>query len=141
MACVALPTCGLAMAEAERYLPDLVTAIEELAANHGIEQTPITVRMSGCPNGCSRPYLAEMGFIGRAPGRYNMYLGAAFDGSRLNRLYLDNADEAAILDAVDKLFARFAAEREDDEHFGDFLIRANVVEAVAHGSQVNREPV
>ena len=141
MACVALPTCGLAMAEAERYLPDLVTAIEELAAKHGIEQTPITVRMSGCPNGCSRPYLAEIGFVGRAPGRYNMYLGAAFDGSRLNRLYLDNADEATILDTVDGLFASFAAERGDNEHFGDFLIRAGVVEAVAHGSQVNREPV
>ena len=140
MACVALPTCALAMAEAERYLPDLVTAIEELAAKHGIEQMPITVRMSGCPNGCSRPYLAEIGFVGRAPGRYNMYLGAAFDGSRLNRLYLDNADEATILDAVDNLFARFAAEGEENEHFGDFLIRAGVVEAVAHGSQVNREP-
>ena len=139
MACVALPTCALAMAEAERYLPDLVTAIEELAAKHGIEQTPITVRMSGCPNGCSRPYLAEIGFVGRAPGRYNMYLGAAFDGSRLNRLYLDNADEATLLDAVDSLFGRFAAEREDNEHFGDFLIRAGVVEAVGHGSEVNRE--
>jgi sulfite reductase (NADPH) hemoprotein beta-component len=141
MACVALPTCGLAMAEAERYLPDLVTAIEELAAKHGIEQKPITVRMSGCPNGCSRPYLAEIGFVGRAPGRYNMYLGAALDGSRLNRLYLDNVDEAAILDAVDGLFARFAAEANDSEHFGDFLIRAGVVEAVTHGSQVNQEVV
>lgn len=139
MACVALPTCALAMAEAERYLPDLVTAIEELAARHGIEQTPITVRMSGCPNGCSRPYLAEIGFVGRAPGRYNMYLGAAFDGSRLNRLYLDNADEATLLDAVDGLFGRFAADGEDNEHFGDFLIRAGVVEAVRHGSEVNLE--
>ena len=139
MACVALPTCALAMAEAERYLPDLVTAIEELAAKHGIEQTPMTVRMSGCPNGCSRPYLAELGFVGRAPGRYNMYLGAAFDGSRLNRLYLDNADEATLLDAVDGLFARFAAEGENNEHFGDFLVRSGVVEAVRHGSGVNRE--
>jgi sulfite reductase (NADPH) hemoprotein beta-component len=140
MACVALPTCVLAMAEAERYLPDLVTAIEELAAKHGIEQTPITVRMSGCPNGCSRPYLAEIGFVGRAPGRYNMYLGAAFDGSRLSRLYLDNADEATILDAVDSLFAAlFAVKREDNEHFGDFLIRSGVVEAVRHGSEVNQE--
>jgi sulfite reductase (NADPH) hemoprotein beta-component len=139
MACVALPTCVLAMAEAERYLPDLVTAIEELAAKHGIEQTPITVRMSGCPNGCSRPYLAEIGFVGRAPGRYNMYLGAAFDGSRLSRLYLDNADEATILDAVDSLFERYAVKREDNEHFGDFLVRSGVVEAVRHGSEVNQE--
>ena len=139
MACVAMPTCSLAMAEAERYLPDLITRIEELAARHGIEQVPITVRMSGCPNGCSRPYLAEIGFVGRAPGRYNMYLGAAFDGSRLNRLYLDNADEAAILDAIDGLFERFAVGRGQDEHFGDYLIRAGEIDAVRHGSEVNKE--
>jgi len=137
MACVALPTCGLAMAEAERYLPDLITLMEELAARHGLEDTPITVRMSGCPNGCSRPYLAEIGFVGRAPGRYNMYLGAAFDGSRLNRLYLDNADEATILEAVDHLFERFARERAQGEAFGDFVIRAGLIQAAVHGRDVN----
>ncbi|QOC22652.1 assimilatory sulfite reductase (NADPH) hemoprotein subunit [Wenzhouxiangella sp. AB-CW3] len=141
MACVAMPTCGLAMAEAERYLPDLLTRIEELAARHGIEGEPITVRMSGCPNGCSRPYLAEIGFVGRAPGRYNMYLGAAFDGSRLSRLYLDNADEAEILDTIDTLFERYAADREDGERFGDFLVRSGQVAAVEHGSEVNQEEV
>ncbi|MCC5865253.1 MAG: NADPH-dependent assimilatory sulfite reductase hemoprotein subunit [Wenzhouxiangella sp.] len=137
MACVALPTCGLAMAEAERYLPDLLTRIEELAARHDIEQLPITIRMSGCPNGCSRPYLAEIGFVGRAPGRYNFYLGAAFDGTRLNRLYRDNADETRILADIDELFGRFAAERRPEEHFGDFLIRVGIIEAVRHGSEVN----
>jgi len=138
MACVALPTCGLAMAEAERYLPALITRIEELAARHGLDEQPITVRMSGCPNGCSRPYLAEIGFVGRAPGRYNMYLGAAVDGSRLNRLYLDNVDEAVILGQIDGLFARFAAERHDGEAFGEFVIRAGIIAPAEHGRDVNR---
>lgn len=137
MACVALPTCGLAMAEAERYLPGLVTQIERLAAQHGLADTPITLRMSGCPNGCSRPYLAEIGLVGRAPGRYNLYLGAAFDGSRLNRRVLDNADEQTILETIDGWFARFAAERERGERFGDFAIRAGLVDAVTHGREVN----
>lgn len=139
MACVALPTCGLAMAESERYLPSLLTQIEALAERHGIQEEPITIRMTGCPNGCARPFLSEIGFVGRAPGRYNMYLGAAFDGSRLNKLYLDNVDEAAILTAVDELFGRYSQERESGEHFGDFLVRVGVVEGVNHGSEVHRE--
>lgn len=139
MACVALPTCGLAMAESERYLPSLLTQIEALAERHGIQEEPITIRMTGCPNGCARPFLSEIGFVGRALGRYNMYLGAAFDGSRLNKLYLDNVDEAAILTAVDELFGRYSQERESGEHFGDFLVRVGVVEGVNHGSEVHRE--
>lgn len=139
MACVALPTCGLAMAESERYLPSLLTQIEALAERHGIQEEPITIRMTGCPNGCARPFLSEIGFVGRAPGRYNMYLGAAFDGSRLNKLYLDNVDEAAILTAVDELFGRYSQERESGEHFGDFLVRVGIVEGVNHGSEVHRE--
>ncbi|MDT8450240.1 MAG: NADPH-dependent assimilatory sulfite reductase hemoprotein subunit [Wenzhouxiangellaceae bacterium] len=137
MACVALPTCGLAMAEAERYLPELITWIEELAERHGLGDRPINIRMSGCPNGCSRPYLGEIGLVGRAPGRYNLYLGAAPDGSRLNRLVLDNADEAAILDAIDGWFGRFAADGQQGEAFGNFAVRGGLVEPVAHGSEVN----
>ncbi|MCG5499778.1 NADPH-dependent assimilatory sulfite reductase hemoprotein subunit [Ectothiorhodospira lacustris] len=137
MACVALPTCGLAMAEAERYLPDLVRRIEEMAARHGVEEQPITVRISGCPNGCSRPYLAEIGLVGRAPGRYNLYLGAGFDGSRLNRLALDNANEADILEYLDGAFAHFAAGREPGEHFGNFLVRAGFIAPAHHGRDVN----
>jgi len=138
MACVALPTCGLAMAEAERYLPDLVSRIEDLAETHGLAaDQPVTVRMSGCPNGCSRPYLAEIGLVGRAPGRYNLYLGAAFDGSRLNRLVLDNADEASILKAIDEWFRRYAEQRRNGEAFGDFAVRAEIVRPVLHGSEVN----
>lgn len=137
MACVALPTCGLAMAEAERYLPDLVTRIEELAARHGIEDQAINIRMSGCPNGCSRPYLGEIGLVGRAPGRYNLYLGASFNGDRLNRMVLDNADEAAILEAIDGWFGRFSLERESAETFGNFSVRTGLVPPVTHGSEVN----
>ncbi len=137
MACVALPSCGLAMAEAERYLPDLVSRIEELAERHYIAEEPITVRMSGCPNGCSRPYLAEIGLVGRAPGRYNLYLGAAFDGARLNRLDLDNVGEADILSRIDELFGLYAKGRNADERFGDFLVRADLIQAVEHGREVN----
>lgn len=137
MACVALPTCGLAMAEAERYLPDLITRIEELAARHGVQDQPINIRMSGCPNGCSRPYLAEIGLVGRAPGRYNLYLGAAHNGARLNRLVLDNADETSILATIDGWLADFAKQRKAGETLGDFAIRQGLVAAVAHGSEVN----
>jgi len=137
MACVAMPTCGLAMAEAERYLPDLITRIEELADKHHIGDQPINIRMSGCPNGCSRPYLGEIGLVGRAPGRYNLYLGASFNGDRLNKLVLDNADEASILDAVDGWLGRFASDRDHAETFGNFAVRAGLVAAVDHGSEVN----
>ena len=94
MACVALPTCGLALAESERYLPDLVTALEERLAAHGLAEDEIVIRMTGCPNGCARPYLAEIGLVGKGPGRYNLYLGAAFDGSRLSKLYAEDLEHA-----------------------------------------------
>ncbi len=138
MACVALPTCGLAMAEAERYLPDLISRIEELAARHGVQDQPINIRMSGCPNGCSRPYLGEIGLVGRAPGRYNLYLGAAHNGERLNKMVLDNADEASILDTIDGWLADYASGRNDSEALGDFAVRHGLVTAVQHGSEVNQ---
>ena len=127
MACVALPTCGLALAESERYLPDLVTLLEERLAAHGLGQDEITVRMTGCPNGCARPYIAEIGLVGRGPGRYHLYLGAAFDGSRLSKLYAPDIDEAGIVAALDPLFAAYAADRRSGERFGDFVIRAGYV--------------
>ena len=128
LACVALPTCGLAMAEAERYLPDLVDRIETLLAAHGIADAPIHLRISGCPNGCSRPYLGEIALVGKAPGRYNLMLGADHRGQRLNTLYRENIDEPAILAALDPLFARYAAARNADEGFGDFLLRERVID-------------
>jgi sulfite reductase (NADPH) hemoprotein beta-component len=128
VACVALPTCGLAMAEAERYLPDLLPKLEGLLASYGLAEAPILLRLSGCPNGCSRPYLGEMALVGRGPGRYDLRLGADFRGQRLNRVYRENVDEAAILEALSPLFARYAAERVTGEHFGDFLLRIGVID-------------
>ncbi len=127
LACVALPTCPLAMAEAERYLPDFVSRVEERLERHGLGGTPLLVRMTGCPNGCARPYLGEIGLVGKAPGRYNLHLGADAAGQRLNTLYRENLDEAAILDALDPLFARYAAERSGGERFGDFLWRSRIL--------------
>jgi sulfite reductase (NADPH) hemoprotein beta-component len=127
MACVALPTCPLAMAEAERYLPDLVAKVDPLLQKHGLSDTPMTIRMTGCPNGCARPYVAEIAFTGRAPGKYNLYLGGGFHGERLNSLYRENIGEAAILETLDQLFASYSAERQPQEHFGDFLHRAGIV--------------
>jgi sulfite reductase (NADPH) hemoprotein beta-component len=124
LACVALPTCPLAMAEAERYLPQLLARLEELLERHGIAQLPLTARITGCPNGCARPYLAEIGLIGKAPGRYNLHLGGDARGSRLNVLYRENLDEAGFLGVLDGLFAAYAAERSADERFGDFLWRS-----------------
>ncbi len=133
LACVGLPTCALAMAESERYLPDLVGRLEERLAAHGLDGEPIVIRMTGCPNGCARPFLAEIGLVGKAPGRYNLYLGAGFSGDRLNRLHRENIDEETILSELDGLFARFAAERDSGERFGDFLVRAGVIRAVTSG--------
>jgi sulfite reductase (NADPH) hemoprotein beta-component len=123
MACVALPTCGLAMAESERYLPSLLAEVELLLERHGLARQAITLRMTGCPNGCARPYLAEIGLTGRAPGKYNLYLGGAPQGHRLNVLHAENLDEARILALLDQLFARFARERGEGEAFGDFVMR------------------
>jgi sulfite reductase (NADPH) hemoprotein beta-component len=137
MACVALPTCGLAMAESERYLPSLITKLEAIVAECGLAEEPITIRMSGCPNGCSRPYIAEIGFSGRAPGKYNLYLGGGFHGQRLNKLLLENVGEEKILATLDPIIRRFAAERLPGEHFGDFVIRAGYVPEVTTGRSFN----
>ena len=132
LACVALPTCALAMAEAERYLPSFVDRVDELLAKHGIRDIPLTVRITGCPNGCARPYLAEIALIGRAPGRYTLRLGADAVGSRLNVIYRDNIDEASIVTLLDELLGRYARDRKTDERFGDFLWRVNELKAETH---------
>jgi sulfite reductase (NADPH) hemoprotein beta-component len=137
MACVALPTCGLAMAESERYLPDLITKIEAILNTHGLKDEPITIRMTGCPNGCSRPYIAEIALTGRAPGKYNLYLGGGFHGERLNKMYLENVGESAILEALDKTLGHYARDRKQGEHFGDFAIRAGYVAEVKEGRYFN----
>jgi len=134
LACVSLPTCGLAMAEAERYLPRLIDKIEVIVDENGLRDEEITIRMTGCPNGCARHTIAEIAFIGRGPGKYNMYLGAAFNGSRLSKLYRENVGEEDILSELGVLLPRYAKERLEGEHFGDFVIRAGVVKAVTDGT-------
>jgi len=134
IACASLPTCGLAMAEAERYLPLLIDKIDEIIDENGLRNEEITIRMTGCPNGCARHALGEIAFIGKGPGKYNMYLGAAFDGSRLSKLYRENVGEEEILSELRVLLPRYAKERLENERFGDFVIRAGVVKAVTDGT-------
>lgn len=133
MACVALPTCGLAMAESERYLPDLLGKLEPMLEEVGLRDEEIVIRMTGCPNGCARPALAELAFIGKAPGKYNMYLGGGFAGERLSKLYKENIGEGEILDTLRPIFGHYAKERREGEHFGDFVIRAGYVKEVRSG--------
>ena len=133
MACVAFPTCGLAMAESERYLPSLIDKLEPLLARHGLADEPITLRMTGCPNGCARPYIAEIALTGRAPGKYNLYIGGGFHGERLNEMIRENIGEAEILATLDGLFGRYAAGRQPGEHFGDFCVRTR--ETLTHAAE------
>jgi sulfite reductase (NADPH) hemoprotein beta-component len=133
MACVAFPTCGLAMAESERYLPHLVDRLEQRLHAAGLGDEPITIRMTGCPNGCARPYISEIGLVGKGPGTYNLYLGAGFAGERLGCLYRENIGEEEILQALQPLFESFASARAAGEHFGDFLVRTGVVREVTAG--------
>ncbi len=130
MACVALPTCPLAMAEAERFLPAFVTDIESLLAKHGLPDEHIIFRVTGCPNGCGRAMLAEIGLVGKAPGRYNLHLGGNLSGTRIPRMYRENITEAEILGEIDQLVGRWSREREAQEAFGDFVIRAGIVKPV-----------
>ncbi|MAS93339.1 MAG: sulfite reductase [Verrucomicrobiales bacterium] len=139
MACVSLPTCGLALAESQRYLPDLVSEIDEIMEEAGLRHDAITIRMTGCPNGCARPYIAEIGFVGRAPGKYNLYLGAGFAGDRLSKLYapsIKGTDAPAILKPI---IQDYAKNREDGERFGDFVVRAGYVKETEHGRDFHKD--
>jgi sulfite reductase (NADPH) hemoprotein beta-component len=138
IACVALPTCGLALAEAERYLPDVVAGLEDKLESLGLRHDAITIRMTGCPNGCGRPYIAEIGFVGRGPDRYNLYLGGGFAGQRLNKLYRQDLDAAKIRETLDPILEHYAAEREEGERFGDFTIRAGYVEETVEGADFHK---
>lgn len=132
-ACVAFPTCGLAMAESERYLPQLITKLEGCLEENGLGKESIVMRMTGCPNGCARPWLAEVAFVGKAYGAYNMYLGGGYHGQRLNKLYRASIKEDEILAIMKPLLKRYALEREEGEHFGDFCIRAGIIAATKGG--------
>ena len=139
MACVSLPTCGLALAESERFLPELITALEDGLDKAGLSRDDIVIRMTGCPNGCARPYLAEIGLVGRNPGLYNLYLGAAFDGTRLSKLYAQDVGKDRIVELLEPIFLKFAKERKAGEHFGDFVIRAGFVKATKAGNQFHAD--
>jgi sulfite reductase (NADPH) hemoprotein beta-component len=127
LACVALNTCPLAFAEAERYLPSLISKLESLLEEHKLEKQSISIRMTGCPNGCARPYLAEIGLVGKSIGHYNLYLGGNQNGTRINRLYRETLDEQAILGSLTPLFKAYAEERQTNEEFGDFVVRKGIV--------------
>jgi len=127
MACVALGTCGLAFSESERYLPSLVDKLDMIMRKKGLGEEEITIRMTGCPNNCARSSLGEIGFVGRAIGRYNLYLGASHNGDRLNTLYREMLSEEDILEELEPIIASYAKDRKERESFGDFVIRKEIV--------------
>lgn len=133
MACVAMPTCALSLAESERYLPSLIDKLDEVVCEAGLREEAITIRMTGCPNGCARPYVAEIGFVGRSPGIYNLYLGAGFHGQRLSKLYREGLDEEGILEALRPVIKQYAVEKRAGEHFGDFVTRVGIIKATVNG--------
>jgi sulfite reductase (NADPH) hemoprotein beta-component len=130
MACVSYPTCPLAMAEAERFLPEFVTKVEGIMHNHGVGKEHIVLRVTGCPNGCGRALLAEIGLVGKAMNRYNLHLGGNRAGTRIPRMYRENISDTEILTIIDELVRRWAEEREADEGFGDYVIRAGIIRPV-----------
>src|SRR5258706_476217 len=123
MACVALNTCPLALAEGQRYLPSLISKIEPLLKKYSLESEGIITRMNGCPNGCARPYVAEIGLVGTAYGRYNLHFGGDRVGERLNKIYKENLDEESILFELNGWLGRYKSERKTGETFGDFSLR------------------
>jgi sulfite reductase (NADPH) hemoprotein beta-component len=123
MACPALPTCGLALSESERVLPSILSRIEDVMKDVGLGGEEIIVRMTGCPNGCARPYMAEIGFVGRAPNKYNIYFGGNEGCTRLNRVYKENVKGEDILNELRPVFTRYASERKPGERFGDWSDR------------------
>ena len=138
LACVALPTCALSLAESERYLPSLLTELEEVIEESGLRHDAITIRMTGCPNGCARPYISEIGFVGRSPGCYNVYLGGGFAGQRLSKLYRENHPGTEIKELLAPIIRRYAKERNEGERFGDFCIRAGYVAATEQGKDFHK---
>lgn len=141
LSCVALPTCGLALAESERVLPDVLEKFEAVLDEHGLHHDAISIRITGCPNGCARPYLGEIGFVGKAPNKYALYLGARYDGTRLNRLFSPSTTIDNAVEMLRPVIKRYALERNDGEGFGDFCDRAVLpADATFHsiGSQVSQ---
>lgn len=135
MACVSLPTCPLAMAEAERYLPESVARLEGILAKHGIPDEEIIFRITGCPNGCGRAMLAEIGLVGKGPGKYNLHIGGDYSGNRIPKMYRENIGEDEIFAELEQLIGRWSKEREANERFGDFVVRVGVIKAVVDSAR------
>jgi len=131
MACPALPTCGLALAESERMLPGLIERLEKLCGDLGLGGEEIIIRSTGCPNGCARPYMAEIAFVGKAPGRYQVWLGGNASGTRLNRVWKDMMKDADIENELRPVLAQYAKERNGNERFGDWCDRVVLKEPAA----------
>jgi sulfite reductase (NADPH) hemoprotein beta-component len=129
MACPSLPTCGLGLAESERALPGLINRIEKLTAELGLASEEIIIRSTGCPNGCARPYMAEIGFVGKAPGKYQLWLGGDVSGTRLNKVYKDVIKEVELEAELKPLLTRWRDLRTPGERFGDFATRILLPEA------------
>ncbi|MEC8330104.1 MAG: hypothetical protein VXZ45_03110 [Verrucomicrobiota bacterium] len=139
ISCVSLPTCGLALAESERYLPNLVSDLEGTLEEAGLSNDEIIIRSTGCPNGCGRPYLGEIGLVGKVPGKYNLYLGAGFDGTRLNKLFRASLTHEEIINILKPILFDYAKYREDGERFGDFTIRKGYVLATSAGNRFHKD--
>ncbi len=135
ISCVAFPTCPQAMAEAERYFPRFLDKIEALEEKHDVSDRGTVIRMTGCPNGCARPFVAEIALVGKAPGRYNLMLGGDGVGKRISKIYRENLEENQIFAELDELFGRYAAERHESESFGDFSVRVNLVKKVINPAE------
>jgi sulfite reductase (NADPH) hemoprotein beta-component len=129
MACPSMPTCGLGLAESERALPGIINRIEKLAAELGLADQEIIIRSTGCPNGCARPYMAEIGFVGKAPGKYQLWLGGDSSGTRLNKVFKDVIKEADLEAELKPLLTRWRDQRVTGERFGDFATRVLLPEA------------
>ena len=134
IACTALPTCSLALAESERYLPTLIDELDEILDRLGLREESIAIRSTGCPNGCGRPYLGEIGLVGKSPGKYNLYLGAGFDGMRLNKLYKQAITHEEIISCLEPILENYSVHREPKEKFGDFCIRTGLVQPTTSGT-------
>ena len=141
MACVALPTCGLSLAESERYLPKLISQLDDVVEEAGLREDEIVIRMTGCPNGCGRPYLGEIGFVGTGANTYNLYLGAGFAGERLSKLYRRDVKDTDIVEILRSVLHDYAKNREAGERFGDFTIRAGYVHATTAGNNFHNNIV
>jgi len=134
IACTALPTCSLALAESERYLPTLIDELDNIIDRFDLRDESIAIRSTGCPNGCGRPYLGEIGLVGKSPGKYNLYLGAGFDGMRLNKLFKQAITHDEIIATLEPILESYSNDRHDNEKFGDFCIRKQLVESTNAGS-------